>query len=98
MLLRARGSVSWQRTLRATPHRPSSGRKWSQVEVLYERVAGLDIGKNSLTVCRRMPGAGGRRISETRTFPTTTRAFNGMRDWLLADGVTIAAMESTSTY
>src|SRR3712207_7801400 len=35
------------------------------VEVLFERVAGLDIGKNSLTVCRRTPGAGGRRVSET---------------------------------
>src|SRR3712207_1116511 len=53
------------------------------VEVLFERVAGLDIGKNSLTVCRRTPGAGGHRISETRTFPTTTRALNVMRDWLL---------------
>ncbi|HZH22657.1 MAG TPA: hypothetical protein VEZ18_20935 [Geodermatophilus sp.] len=68
------------------------------MEVLFERVAGLDIGKNSLTVCRRTPGAGGRRISETRTFPTTTRALNVMRDWLLVGGVTIAAMESTSTY
>jgi hypothetical protein len=68
------------------------------VEVLFERVAGLDIGKNSLTVCRRTPGAGGRRISETRTFPTTTRALNVMRNWLLVGGVTIAAMESTSTY
>ena len=68
------------------------------MEVLFERVAGLDIGKNSLTVCRRTPGAGGRRISETRTFPTTTRALNMMRDWVLAGGVTIAAMESTSTY
>jgi transposase len=67
------------------------------VEVLYERVAGLDIGKATLVVCVRTPGPRGRR-SETRTYPTTTRALQVMRDWLLAEGVTIAAMESTSTY
>ena len=48
-------------------------------------------------MCVRTPGPRGRR-SETRTFPTTTRALAVMRDWLLAQGVTIAAMESTSTY
>ena len=68
------------------------------MEVLFERVAGLDIGKASLTVCVRTPGPGGRRVSETRTFKTTTRALGVMRDWLLAAGVTNAAMESTSTY
>jgi transposase len=70
------------------------------VEVLFERVAGLDIGKASLTVCLRTPAGpgGGRRVSQTRTFKTTTRALGVMRDWLLAAGVTHAAMESTSTY
>ena len=34
------------------------------MEVLFERVAGLDIGKASLTVCVRTPGPGGRRVSE----------------------------------
>jgi transposase len=67
------------------------------MEVMHERVAGLDIGKATLTVCVRTPGPRGRR-SETRTFPTTTRALDVMRDWLLERGVTIAAMESTSTY
>ncbi|MGK5115325.1 IS110 family transposase [Geodermatophilus sp. CPCC 205506] len=67
------------------------------MEVLYERVAGLDVGKATLVVCVRTPGPRG-RTSATRTFPTTTRALGVMRDWLLAEGVTIAAMESTSTY
>jgi hypothetical protein len=69
-----------------------------EVEVLFERVAGLDIGKESLCVCVRTPGPGGRRMSQTRTFKTTTRSLVVMRDWLTAAGVTIAAMESTSTY
>ena len=67
------------------------------MEVLFERVAGLDIGKASLTVCVRTPGPRGRR-SQTRTYPTTTRALEVMRDWLVERGVTVAAMESTSTY
>jgi hypothetical protein len=41
------------------------------MEVMFERVAGLDIGKATLTVCVRTPGPRGRH-SETRTFPTTT--------------------------
>jgi hypothetical protein len=47
------------------------------MEVMHERVAGLDIGKATLTVCVRTPGSRGRRSSETRTYPTTTRALGG---------------------
>jgi transposase len=68
-----------------------------QVEVLFDRVAGLDVGKAALTVCVRTPGPRGRR-SETRTFKTTVGSLRVMRDWLVRAGVTIAAMESTSTY
>jgi transposase len=68
------------------------------MEVLYERVAGLDIGKATLTVCVRTPGPRGGRRAETRTYSTMTRSLQVMRDWLLECGVTIAAMESTSTY
>jgi transposase len=68
------------------------------VESLFERVAGLYVGKESLTVCVRTPGRGSRRVSETRTVKTTTRALGVMRDWLVEAGVTIAAMESTSVY
>ena len=38
------------------------------MEVLFERVAGLDIGKKTLTVCVRTPGPRGGRRAETRTF------------------------------
>jgi transposase len=67
------------------------------VEVLYDRVVGLDVGKATLTVCVRTPGPRGRR-SETRTFKTTAGSLRVMRDWLVGAGVTIAAMESPSTY
>ncbi|MBT2514677.1 hypothetical protein J7E82_14395, partial [Arthrobacter sp. ISL-30] len=68
------------------------------MDVMFTRIAGLDIGKKSVTVCVRTPGAGGRRHSETRTFRTMMRSLELMRDWLVEQGVTLAAMESTSTY
>src|SRR5215212_1364458 len=68
------------------------------MEVLFDRVAGLDVGKETLTVCVRTPGPRGGRRSQTRTFKTTTGSLRVMRDWLVEAGVSIAAMESTSTY
>jgi hypothetical protein len=52
------------------------------MEVLYDRVAGLDVGKASLTVCVRTPGARRGRRSETRTFKTTTPSIYNL--WLHA--------------
>jgi transposase len=49
------------------------------MEVMFDRVAGLDVGKDSVTVCVRTPGARGGRRSETRTFKTTTGALRLMR-------------------
>jgi transposase len=68
------------------------------MEVMFDRVAGLDVGKDSVTVCVRTPGPRGGRRSVTRTFKTMFGSLRVMRDWLVETGVTIAAMESTSTY
>src|SRR5215218_8405690 len=68
------------------------------MEVMFDRVAGLDVGKDSATVCVRVPGPRGGRRSQTRTFKTTPGSLQVMRDWLLKEQVSIAAMESTSTY
>lgn len=53
----------------------------------------MDVGKASVTVCVRTPGARRGRHSETRTFKTTTGSLRVMRDWLLEAGVEIAAVE-----
>src|SRR4029453_20116 len=53
LLLRARGSVSWQRSLRTDAVRRwslHSGRR-DAMEVMFDRVAGLDVGKETVTVC-----------------------------------------------
>jgi transposase len=68
------------------------------MEVVFDRVAGLDVGKASVTVCVRTPGLRRGRHAETRTFKATWGSLRVMRDWLVDSGVTIAAMESTSTY
>ena len=67
------------------------------MDVLFDRVAGLDVGKASVTVCVRTPGERGGRRTQTRTFRTMTRSLQAMADWLVDDGVTVAAMESTAT-
>jgi transposase len=68
------------------------------MDVVFDRVAGLDVGKASVTVCVRTPGEAGKRRIETRTFRTMTRSLNLMADWLVERGVQLAAMESTATY
>ena len=68
------------------------------MDVLVDRVAGLDIGKAIVVACVRTPGPKGKRVSEIRTFRTMTRSLVVMADWLVECGVTLAAMESTATY
>src|SRR5215217_9092798 len=65
-------SSAWVCVLAEGP--PDGAHRWRcgggiPMEVMHERVAGLDIGKATLTVCVRTPGPRGRRSSETRTFP-----------------------------
>ena len=68
------------------------------MDVLFDRVAGLDVGKKIVVVCVRTPGPGGKRVSQIRTFRTMTRSLGLMADWLVECGVQLAAMESTATY
>ena len=65
---------------------------------IIERVAALDIGKAEVVCCVRVPGPGGRRMQEVRTFTTMTRSLLGLSDWLAGLGVTRVVMEATSDY
>jgi transposase len=67
------------------------------VDVTVERCAGIDIGKADVKVCIRVP-AGTRRRSEVRTFSTMTGDLLALRDWLLAEQVTLVGMEATGSY
>lgn len=67
-------------------------------EEIIERVAALDIGKAELVCCARVPGAGGRRSQEVKTYSTMTRSLLALAHRLEELGVTRVVMESTSDY
>jgi transposase len=65
-----------------------------------EQAAGIDIGKQVVSVTIRVPSdtrKGGRQ-QETREFGTTRRQLLELADWLRCWGVTRAGMEATSDY
>jgi transposase len=68
------------------------------METLVERCAGLDVHKDSVTACVRVPDEHGRRRAQTRTFPTTTNGLLVLAEWLGSFGVTRVGMESTGCY
>lgn len=65
------------------------------MDVVFDRVAGLDIGKKLVVVCVRTPGERGRRVSQIRTFRTMTRHVHVLGDWLVEEGVKVAAAGRT---
>src|SRR4051794_2879861 len=69
------------------------------VDVLIERCAGIDIGKDEVVACVRTPAPEGRgRRKQTRTFATFTSSLEAMADWFAAEGVRAIAMEATGSY
>jgi transposase len=68
------------------------------MERLIERCAGLDVHRDTVVACVRMPGPNGQRHQEVRTFGTTAAELLALRDWLETHGVTDVAMESTGVY
>jgi transposase len=74
------------------------------VELIVERAAALDVGKDEVVACIRVPdpaGAGrgrGRRRQEVRTYPSFTSSLEALADWLQAEGVTQVVMEATGQY
>jgi transposase len=69
------------------------------VDVVLERCAGIDIGKDEVVACVRTPGIGGRgRRKDTRTFRSFLGDLEAMADWFAAQGVTEVAMEATGSY
>ena len=69
------------------------------MDVLLERCAGIDIGKEEVVACVRTPTTAGRgRRKQTRTFATFAGDLEAMADWFAAEGVTEVAMEATGSY
>ena len=74
------------------------------MELIVERAAALDVGKDEVVACIRVPDAagggrgGGPRRQEVRTYPTFTSSLEALADWLQAEGVTQVVMEATGQY
>ena len=68
------------------------------MEVMYKRCAGLDVHKKVVVVTIIVLGENGRMAKETRSFETTTNSLLALSDWLMANGVSHVAMESTGDY
>ena len=68
------------------------------MDVILERCAGLDVHQATVIACIRQPGPTRERAQVLHPFATTTPALLTLRDWLLAQGVTHVAMESTGVY
>ena len=67
------------------------------MDVMYERVAGLDVHKETIVACVRIM-AGGKVTRECRTFDTTTAGLEALLSWLTESGCTQVAMEATGVY
>jgi transposase len=68
------------------------------MDTLIERCAGLDVHRDTVAACVRIPDGNGGRAQEVRTFRTTTSQLQRLALWLAANGVTVVGMESTGVY
>lgn len=69
------------------------------MQVLYERCAAVDVGKDVIAVAVRLPGDGpDGRATVKRTFKTFYGVLGAAARWLTGQGVTHVAMEATGIY
>ena len=69
------------------------------MQIVSERCAGLDIGKDEVVACVRTPAAAGKgRSSELRVFRTFTSGLEELAGWLTTNGVVEVVMEATGQY
>jgi transposase len=68
------------------------------MDVVYPRCAGIDVHKRTAVVTVGWVDERGRRHRETRTYGTMTADLERLGAWLVEEGVTHAAMESTGVY
>jgi transposase len=65
------------------------------MEIVIARAGGLDVHQKFVMASIRLQEPNGRVSKDTQTFGTTVKELSRLRDWLVASGVTHAAIEST---
>ncbi len=68
------------------------------MDILHRNCAGFDVHKKTVVVCVRSVDPDGGVRKQVRTFGTMTADLLELADWLDAEGVRHAAMESTGIY
>lgn len=70
------------------------------METVVERPGALDVHKEQVTACARVPATDAVKGREQHVaeFGTTVRGLLALRDWLTAHGVTQVTMEATGVY
>ncbi len=68
------------------------------METVVERPAALDVHKEQVTACVRVPGDGRARVQHVAEFSTTVTGLLTLSDWFSAFGVTQVVMEATGVY
>jgi len=68
------------------------------MQTLVERGCGLDVHQATVVACLLIVLKSGKVHKQVRTFGTITRDLVDLREWLLSEGCTHVAMESTGVY
>src|SRR5664280_2667408 len=69
------------------------------METVVERPGALDVHKEQVTACARVPATDGKgREQHVAEFSTPVRGLLALRDWLTAHGVTQVTLEATGVY
>jgi len=68
------------------------------MEMQMKRACGLDVHQATVVACLLIVLGNGKVKKQIRTFGTTTRKWLALREWLLSEGCTHLAMESTGVY
>jgi len=68
------------------------------MQTLVERGCGLDVHQATVVACLLIVRKDGKVQKQMRTFGTITRELLSLREWLLSEGCTHVAMESTGVY
>jgi transposase len=68
------------------------------VEQIHERVAGLDVHRDSVAACARVPGQRRDIVTRKQRFATTSRGLTGLAGWLDEQAVSVVGIEATGVY
>ena len=68
------------------------------MQVVVERCAFLDVHRDTVMACARVPDGDGGRREDVAEFRTTVSQLVVLSDWLVERGVTVVGMEATGVY